>query len=226
MCWQGPVKACGDSWMSPINRQFSNMGLLVSQNRLLAFPSVIVFRLFSQTFLRCMLTVAFCPHRAMIPPVQILIWTRKWMWIKDVWAWMITTATWGREEEAEGLTPTVQAPLKRWRLEKAAPTTTRWRHAVTSQFFCVSCLFCQFHFVFSHCSLFPSVVFPPLSSLFLLPPPPLKLVFHWLSLWQALPLTNQDWCLGEEGPCSLYSPPTVYKPHSLFNHTIPFRQVR
>lgn len=55
---------------------------------------------------------------------------------------------------------------------------------------------------------------------------PLKLVFCWLSLWQTLPLTNQDWCLGEEGPCSLYSPPTVYKPHSLFNHTIPFRQVR
>ncbi|XP_028424383.1 trinucleotide repeat-containing gene 6B protein [Perca flavescens] len=41
---------------------------------------------------------------------------------------------------------------------------------------------------------------------------------------KTLPLTNQDWCLGEEGPCSLYSPPTVYKPHSLFNHTIPFRQ--
>ncbi|TNN04118.1 hypothetical protein fugu_001147 [Takifugu bimaculatus] len=36
---------------------------------------------------------------------------------------------------------------------------------------------------------------------------------------------DKDWCLGEEGPCSLYSPPTVYKPHSLFNHTIPFRQV-
>ncbi|XP_056885784.1 trinucleotide repeat-containing gene 6B protein isoform X2 [Takifugu flavidus] len=35
---------------------------------------------------------------------------------------------------------------------------------------------------------------------------------------------DKDWCLGEEGPCSLYSPPTVYKPHSLFNHTIPFRQ--
>ncbi|XP_010774120.1 trinucleotide repeat-containing gene 6B protein-like [Notothenia coriiceps] len=43
---------------------------------------------------------------------------------------------------------------------------------------------------------------------------------------KTLPLTNQDWCLGEEGPCSLYSPPTVYKSHSLFNHTIPFRQVR
>lgn len=61
-------------------------------------------------------------------------------------------------------------------------------------------------------------------------PPPLH--HHWiwssigLSLWQSFPLTNQDWCLGEEGPCSLYSPPTVYKPHSLFNHTIPFRQVR
>ncbi|KAM9336829.1 trinucleotide repeat-containing gene 6B protein [Symphorus nematophorus] len=35
---------------------------------------------------------------------------------------------------------------------------------------------------------------------------------------------DKDWCLGEEVPCSLYSPPTVYKPHSLFNHTIPFRQ--
>ncbi|XP_067343370.1 trinucleotide repeat-containing gene 6B protein isoform X2 [Channa argus] len=35
---------------------------------------------------------------------------------------------------------------------------------------------------------------------------------------------DKDGCLGEEGPCSLYSPPTVYKPHSLFNHTIPFRQ--
>lgn len=35
---------------------------------------------------------------------------------------------------------------------------------------CVSCLLRQFHFVFSHCSLFPPVVFPPLSSRFLLPP--------------------------------------------------------
>ncbi|TNN38823.1 Trinucleotide repeat-containing gene 6B protein [Liparis tanakae] len=35
---------------------------------------------------------------------------------------------------------------------------------------------------------------------------------------------DKDWCLGEEGPCSLYSPPTIYKPQSLFNHNIPFRQ--
>ncbi|KAM6897694.1 trinucleotide repeat-containing gene 6B protein [Xenentodon cancila] len=35
---------------------------------------------------------------------------------------------------------------------------------------------------------------------------------------------DKDGCLGEEGPCSLYSPPTVYKPHTLFNHSIPFRQ--
>ncbi|XP_030610384.1 trinucleotide repeat-containing gene 6B protein isoform X2 [Archocentrus centrarchus] len=41
---------------------------------------------------------------------------------------------------------------------------------------------------------------------------------------KTLPLINQDGCLGEEGPCSLYSPPSVYKPHSLFNHSIPFRQ--
>ncbi|XP_023130615.1 trinucleotide repeat-containing gene 6B protein isoform X1 [Amphiprion ocellaris] len=41
---------------------------------------------------------------------------------------------------------------------------------------------------------------------------------------KTLPLINQDGCLGEEGPSSLYSPPTVYKPHSLFNHSIPFRQ--
>ncbi|XP_029953439.1 trinucleotide repeat-containing gene 6B protein isoform X1 [Salarias fasciatus] len=41
---------------------------------------------------------------------------------------------------------------------------------------------------------------------------------------KTLPLINQDGCLGEEGPCSLYSPPTVYKSHSLFNHSIPFRQ--
>lgn len=26
---QAPLKAAGDSWMSPINRQFSNMGILV-----------------------------------------------------------------------------------------------------------------------------------------------------------------------------------------------------
>uniref|UniRef100_UPI003AAB16C5 trinucleotide repeat-containing gene 6B protein isoform X1 n=1 Tax=Centroberyx gerrardi TaxID=166262 RepID=UPI003AAB16C5 len=41
---------------------------------------------------------------------------------------------------------------------------------------------------------------------------------------KTLPFTNQDGCLGEEGPCSLYSPPTVYKSHPLFNHTIPLRQ--
>ena len=35
---QGPLKAGGgDSWMSPINRQFSNMGLLVRQK----MPSVV-----------------------------------------------------------------------------------------------------------------------------------------------------------------------------------------
>ncbi|CAB1338253.1 unnamed protein product, partial [Coregonus sp. 'balchen'] len=34
-----------------------------------------------------------------------------------------------------------------------------------------------------------------------------------------LPFTNQDGCLGEE-----YSPPTVYKPSPLYNHTIPPRQ--
>ncbi|KAM9425461.1 LOW QUALITY PROTEIN: trinucleotide repeat-containing gene 6B protein [Pholidichthys leucotaenia] len=41
---------------------------------------------------------------------------------------------------------------------------------------------------------------------------------------KSLPLINQDGCLGEEGPCSLYSPPTVYRPHSFFNHSIPCRQ--
>ncbi|KAM9716734.1 trinucleotide repeat-containing gene 6B protein isoform 2-T2 [Menidia menidia] len=41
---------------------------------------------------------------------------------------------------------------------------------------------------------------------------------------KTLHLINQDGCLGEEGPSSLYSPPSVYKPHTLFNHSIPFRQ--
>ncbi|XP_077406524.1 trinucleotide repeat-containing gene 6B protein isoform X2 [Vanacampus margaritifer] len=42
---------------------------------------------------------------------------------------------------------------------------------------------------------------------------------------KTLLLNNQDGYLGEDGPCSLFSPPTTaYKPHSLFNHTIPFRQ--
>uniref|UniRef100_A0A8C7QA72 Trinucleotide repeat containing adaptor 6B n=1 Tax=Oncorhynchus mykiss TaxID=8022 RepID=A0A8C7QA72_ONCMY len=36
---------------------------------------------------------------------------------------------------------------------------------------------------------------------------------------QTLPFTNQDGCLGEE-----YSPPSVYKPSPLYNHTIPPRQ--
>ncbi|XP_077358244.1 trinucleotide repeat-containing gene 6B protein isoform X2 [Festucalex cinctus] len=40
---------------------------------------------------------------------------------------------------------------------------------------------------------------------------------------KTLLLNNQDGYLGEDGPCSLFSPPTAYKPHSLFNHTIPFR---
>ncbi|KAM4525936.1 trinucleotide repeat-containing gene 6B protein isoform 1-T2 [Fundulus diaphanus] len=37
-------------------------------------------------------------------------------------------------------------------------------------------------------------------------------------------LINQDGCLGEEGPSSLYSPPTAYKSHTLFNHPLPVRQ--
>ncbi|XP_061611074.1 trinucleotide repeat-containing gene 6B protein isoform X3 [Phyllopteryx taeniolatus] len=41
---------------------------------------------------------------------------------------------------------------------------------------------------------------------------------------KTLLLNNQDGYLGEDGPCSLFSPPTAYKPHSLFNHTVPFRQ--
>ncbi|RVE59337.1 hypothetical protein OJAV_G00187600 [Oryzias javanicus] len=41
---------------------------------------------------------------------------------------------------------------------------------------------------------------------------------------KTLHLLSQDGFPGEEGPCSLYSPPTVFKPHSLFNHSIPFRQ--
>ncbi|XP_077594881.1 trinucleotide repeat-containing gene 6B protein isoform X2 [Stigmatopora nigra] len=36
--------------------------------------------------------------------------------------------------------------------------------------------------------------------------------------------TNQDGYLGEDAPCSVFSPATAYKAHSLFNHTIPFRQ--
>uniref|UniRef100_A0A1A7X286 Trinucleotide repeat containing 6B n=1 Tax=Iconisemion striatum TaxID=60296 RepID=A0A1A7X286_9TELE len=41
---------------------------------------------------------------------------------------------------------------------------------------------------------------------------------------KTLHLINQDGCLGEEGLCSLYSPPIVCKPHTLFNHSVPFRQ--
>ncbi|KAF6733703.1 Trinucleotide repeat-containing gene 6B protein [Oryzias melastigma] len=41
---------------------------------------------------------------------------------------------------------------------------------------------------------------------------------------KTLHLLSQDGGPGEEGPYSLYSPPTVFKPHSLFNHSIPFRQ--
>uniref|UniRef100_A0A087XJS6 Trinucleotide repeat containing adaptor 6B n=1 Tax=Poecilia formosa TaxID=48698 RepID=A0A087XJS6_POEFO len=39
-------------------------------------------------------------------------------------------------------------------------------------------------------------------------------------------LANQDGCLGDEAPRSLNSPPTAFKPHSLFSHSVPFRQVR
>ena len=49
------------------------------------------------------------------------------------------------------------------------------------------------------------------------------------SNWAApigLSLTNQDGYLGDEGHGSLYSPPTVFKSHPLYNHTIPLRQVR
>ncbi|XP_049320435.1 trinucleotide repeat-containing gene 6B protein isoform X4 [Astyanax mexicanus] len=42
---------------------------------------------------------------------------------------------------------------------------------------------------------------------------------------QTLPFTNQDGCLGEEGPCSPYSPPTVFKPSPLYNHPNPPRQM-
>ncbi|KAM8887820.1 trinucleotide repeat-containing gene 6B protein isoform 1-T1 [Synchiropus picturatus] len=41
---------------------------------------------------------------------------------------------------------------------------------------------------------------------------------------KTLTLNNQDGCSGEEGLCSLYSPPTAHKTSSLFNHSIPFRQ--
>ncbi|XP_062859215.1 trinucleotide repeat-containing gene 6B protein [Trichomycterus rosablanca] len=41
---------------------------------------------------------------------------------------------------------------------------------------------------------------------------------------QTLPFTNQDGCLGEEGPCSPYSPSTVFKPSPLYNHPNPPRQ--
>ncbi|XP_038156931.1 trinucleotide repeat-containing gene 6B protein isoform X3 [Cyprinodon tularosa] len=41
---------------------------------------------------------------------------------------------------------------------------------------------------------------------------------------KTLHLISQDGCLGEEAPYSLYSPPTAYKPHTLFNHSVPFRQ--
>ncbi|XP_007540217.1 trinucleotide repeat-containing gene 6B protein isoform X1 [Poecilia formosa] len=37
-------------------------------------------------------------------------------------------------------------------------------------------------------------------------------------------LANQDGCLGDEAPRSLNSPPTAFKPHSLFSHSVPFRQ--
>ncbi|XP_035389130.1 trinucleotide repeat-containing gene 6B protein isoform X1 [Electrophorus electricus] len=42
---------------------------------------------------------------------------------------------------------------------------------------------------------------------------------------QTLPFINQDGCLGEEGPCSSYSPPTVFKPSPLYNHPNPPRQM-
>ncbi|XP_036416334.1 trinucleotide repeat-containing gene 6B protein isoform X3 [Colossoma macropomum] len=42
---------------------------------------------------------------------------------------------------------------------------------------------------------------------------------------QTLPFTNQDGCLGEEGPCSPYSSPTVFKPSPLYNHPNPPRQM-
>ncbi|KAM9462007.1 trinucleotide repeat-containing gene 6B protein isoform 2-T2 [Clarias gariepinus] len=42
---------------------------------------------------------------------------------------------------------------------------------------------------------------------------------------KTLPFTNQDRCLGEEGPCSPYSPPTVFKPSPLYNHPNPPRQM-
>ncbi|XP_015819163.1 trinucleotide repeat-containing gene 6B protein isoform X1 [Nothobranchius furzeri] len=41
---------------------------------------------------------------------------------------------------------------------------------------------------------------------------------------KTLQLISQDGGLGEEGLSSLYSPPTVCKPHTLFNHSVPFRQ--
>ncbi|XP_046709495.1 trinucleotide repeat-containing gene 6B protein isoform X2 [Silurus meridionalis] len=42
---------------------------------------------------------------------------------------------------------------------------------------------------------------------------------------KTLPFTNQDGCLGEEVPCSPYSPPTVFKPSPLYNHPNPPRQI-
>lgn len=79
----------------------------------------------------------------------------------------------------------------------------------------------------SPCSLSLSSTVPPLSHLFSF----VKLcirpcLLHPCCDRQTLPFTNQDGCLGEEVPCSPYSPPTVFKPSPLYNHPSPPRQVR
>lgn len=92
--------------------------------------------------------------------------------------------------------------------------------------FCQRGVLCNLYFpvILLFLPICPS--FPPFSSVI---PYIIHLCSFWSSdgcHWQALHSVHQDVCPGEAGSSSLYSPPTVYKPHTLFNHSVPFRQVR
>ncbi|XP_017166169.1 trinucleotide repeat-containing gene 6B protein [Poecilia reticulata] len=129
---KAPLKAAGDSWMSPINRQFSNMGILNDEP---GGPSMD------------------------LPPEKKLEAEKRGMAMND----------YNGEMRKGGRGPS-GGVLYRPGSKEPAPADAASYYDKTSH------------------------------------------------------LANQDGCLGDEAPRSLHSPPAAFKPHSLFSHSVPFRQ--
>lgn len=159
---QVPVKACGDSWMSPINRQFSNMGLLVS-HCLSVFSSVVMLKPFSS--LSCQLVHAnggFPSMQGDDPPGPNIDMDKKMDVDKRCMGFNDYNSDMRKGVRGGGMNAYRPGASK----EMAPGDSSSYYDKVPprrlSTILCVSHLFCRFHLVFSYCSLFPPVVFPPL----------------------------------------------------------------